>query len=59
MPSFIENPKKKIHISAGSEIAANLQVKNLIIDKSLYGLKTSTARKFMYLSELLLTLGFK
>jgi hypothetical protein len=37
----------------------NLYDKSLIIDGSLYGLKTSAARFHEYLSELLLRLGFK
>jgi hypothetical protein len=37
----------------------NLHGKNLIIDRSLYGLKTSAARFHEHLSESLLRLGFK
>jgi hypothetical protein len=36
--------KEKVYITAGSEFGANLHDKNLIIDKSLHGLKTSAAR---------------
>jgi hypothetical protein len=49
----------KLYITAGSEFGANLLGKNLIIDKSLYRLKTSAARFHEHLSESLLRLGFK
>jgi hypothetical protein len=48
-----------IFFPAGTEIVANLHGKNLIIDKSLYGLKTSAARFHEHLSEALLRLAFK
>jgi hypothetical protein len=48
--------KEKVYIISGPEFGATLYGKNLIIDKSLYGLKTSAARFHEYLSELL---GFK
>jgi hypothetical protein len=51
--------KEKVYIAAGPEFGANLHGKNLIIDKSLYGLKTSAARFYEHLSEPLLRLGFK
>jgi hypothetical protein len=51
--------KEKVYITAGPEFGANLHSKNLIIDKSLYGLKTSNARFHEHLSESLLRLGFK
>jgi hypothetical protein len=51
--------KEKVYITAGLEFGANLHGKNLIIDKSLYGLKTSAARFHEHLSESLLLLGFK
>jgi hypothetical protein len=51
--------KEKVYITAGPEFGVNLHGKNLIIDKSLYGLKTSAARFHEHLSESLLTLGFK
>jgi hypothetical protein len=51
--------KEKVYIPAGSEFLVNFYAKNLIIDKSLYGLKTSAARFQEYLSESLLRLGFK
>jgi hypothetical protein len=41
------------------EFGASLHGKNLLIDKSLYGLKTSAARFHEHLSESLLRLGFK
>jgi hypothetical protein len=44
---------------AGPEFGLDLHGKNLIIDKSLYGLKTSAARFHEHLSESLLRLGFK
>jgi hypothetical protein len=49
----------KVYITAGPEFGSNLHCKNLIIDKSLYGLKTSAARFHEHLSESLLNLGFK
>jgi hypothetical protein len=51
--------KEKVYITAGPEFGANLHGKNLIIDKSLYGLKTSAARFHEHLSESLLRLCFK
>jgi hypothetical protein len=51
--------KEKVYITAGPEFGVNLHGKNLIIDKSLYGLKTSAARFHENLSESLLRLGFK
>jgi hypothetical protein len=51
--------KEKVCITAGPEFGVDLHGKNLIIDKSLYGLKTSAARFHEHLSESLLRLGFK
>jgi hypothetical protein len=51
--------KEKIYITASPEFGASLHSKNLIIDKSLYGLKTSAARFHEYLNESLPRLGFK
>jgi hypothetical protein len=51
--------KDKVYITAGPEYGVDLHGKNLIIDKSLYGLKTSAARFHEHLSESLLRLGFK
>ena len=51
--------KEKVYITAGPEFGASLHGKNLIIDKSLYGLKTSAARFHEHLAESLLRLGFK
>jgi hypothetical protein len=51
--------KEKVYITAGPEFGASLYGKNLIIDKSFYGLKTSAARLHEHLSESLLRLGFK
>jgi hypothetical protein len=59
MPSYTEKTKEKVYITAGPEFILNLHGKNLIIDKSLYGLKTSAARLHERLSESLLKLGFK
>jgi hypothetical protein len=50
--------KEKFYITAYPEFGANLHSKNQIIDKSLYGLETSTARFHEYLSESLLRLRF-
>jgi hypothetical protein len=46
--------KEKVYITAGPEFGVNLHGKNLIIDKSLYGLNTSAGRFHEYLSEPLL-----
>jgi hypothetical protein len=54
-----EKTKEKVYITAGPEFGANSHGKNLIIDKSLYGLKTSAARFHEHLSESVLRLGFK
>jgi hypothetical protein len=51
--------KEKVYITAGPEFGTNLHGKNLVIDKSLYGLKTSAARFHEHLSESLLRLGIK
>jgi hypothetical protein len=51
--------KEDIYITAGPEFGTKLHAKNLIIDQSLYGLKTSAARFHEHLSESLLRLGFK
>jgi hypothetical protein len=51
--------KKKVYITVGPEFGAKLLGKNLIIDKYLYGLKTSAARFHEHLSESLLRLRFK
>jgi hypothetical protein len=51
--------KEKVYITAGPEFSASVNGKNLIIDKSLYGLKTSAARFHEHLSELLLRLVSK
>jgi hypothetical protein len=51
--------KEKVYITADPEFGIDLHGKNLIIDKSLYGLKTSAARFHEHLSESLLRLGFK
>jgi hypothetical protein len=46
-------------MTAGPEFGVDLHGKNLSIDKTLHGLKTSAARFHEHLSELLLRLGFK
>jgi hypothetical protein len=51
--------KEKVYATASPEHGVNLHGKNQIIDKSLYGLKTSAARFHEHLSESLLRLGFK
>jgi Reverse transcriptase (RNA-dependent DNA polymerase) len=51
--------KVKVYISAGSEFEIDLHGKNLIIDKSLYGLKASAARFHDHVDVSLLRLGFK
>jgi hypothetical protein len=52
------NTKEKVYITAGPEFGSPLYGKNLIINKSLYGLKTSAARFHEHLAESLLHLGF-
>jgi hypothetical protein len=54
-----EKTEEKVYITACPEFGASLYCKNLIIDKSLYGLKTSAARLHEHLSESILRLGFK
>jgi hypothetical protein len=49
--------KEKVYIIAGPEFRATLHGKILIIDKSLYGLKTSATRFHENLSESFLRLG--
>jgi hypothetical protein len=56
---LIWKTKQKVYITAGPEFGANLHGKNLIIDKSLCGLKNSAARFHEHLSESLLRLGYK
>jgi hypothetical protein len=51
--------REKVYITAGTEFEAKLHGKNLINDKTLYGLKTSASRFHEHLSESLLILGFK
>jgi hypothetical protein len=46
--------KEKVYVTGGSEFGENLNGKNLIIDKSLYGLNTSAARFHENLNESLL-----
>jgi hypothetical protein len=50
---------ENVYITSGPEFGENLRCKNLIIDLSLYGLKTSAARFHEHLSEPLLRLDFK
>jgi hypothetical protein len=60
MPFYMEKQRRKpIYITAGPEFGEKLHGTHLIIDKSLYGLKTSTVRFHEHLSESLLRLGFK
>jgi hypothetical protein len=51
--------KEKVRITVGSEFGIQLHGKSIIIDKSLYGLKTSAARFHEHLVESLLRLVFK
>jgi hypothetical protein len=51
--------KEKVFITDGPEFGASLHGENLIIDKSLYGLKTSATRFYEHLSESLLRFGFE
>jgi hypothetical protein len=51
--------KEKVYITVGPVFGATFCGKNLIINKSLYGLKTSAARFHEHLAESLFKLGFK
>src|SRR5687768_1496597 len=51
--------KEKVFVTAGPEFGNQLQGKMLIIDKALYGLKSSSARFHKYLSATLLSMGYK
>jgi hypothetical protein len=51
--------KEKVYITSGPEFGVDLHGKNLIIDKSSYGLRTSAAIFHEHLSQSLLRLGFK
>jgi hypothetical protein len=51
--------KDNVNITTGSEFGEDLSEKNLILKKSLHGLKTSTARLHVHFSESLLKLVFK
>ena len=51
--------REKIFIMAGPEFGPELQGKPLILDKSIYGLRTSAARFHEHLSEKLMTMGFR
>jgi hypothetical protein len=57
MSSYMEKQKRKS--IAVTEFGENLHDSNLIIDKSLYRLKTSAARFHEHLSESLLRLGIE
>jgi hypothetical protein len=46
---FYRKTKQKVCITAGPEFGTKLHDKNLIIDKSLYGLKTSAARFHVFI----------
>jgi hypothetical protein len=46
--------KEKVYMKAGPELGSALCGKNLIIKKSLYGLKTSVVRFLEYLAKSLL-----
>src|SRR3982751_4185006 len=51
--------KEKVFIIAGPEFGDKLLGKRLIIDKALYGLKSSSARFHVHLSDTLLSMGYK
>ena len=59
MPFLYGKTKQKVYITPGPEFGANVCGKNLIINMSFYGLKTSAARFHEHSSESLLRLGFK
>ena len=51
--------KERVYIIAGPEFGPELQGKRMVIEKSLYGLKSSAARFHEHLSATLKSLGFK
>jgi hypothetical protein len=57
-PSYMEKTKEKVYITASPEFGVDLHGRHLIIDESLYGLKTSADRFHEHLSESLLRLEF-
>jgi hypothetical protein len=50
---------EKVFVIAGHEFGKEVEGKRMIIDKSLYGLKTSSARFHEHLSEKLKLMGYK
>jgi hypothetical protein len=50
--------REKVYIRAGWEFRSNLQGRDLIVDKCLYGLRTSSARFHEHLSAKLRTMGY-
>jgi hypothetical protein len=56
---FYGKTKETFYITSSPEFGASLHGKNLIIDKSLYGLMTSAASFHEHLAESLPRLGFK
>ena len=51
--------KEKVYVIAGSEFGPVLKGKRLLIDKALYGLKSSSARFHEHLSATLISMGYK
>ena len=51
--------KEKVYIIAGPEFGEKLLGKKPLIDKALYGLKSSSARFHEHLSATLLSMGYK
>ena len=51
--------KEKVYIIAGPEFGRELEGKILVIDKALYGLRTSSARFHEHLATQLIKLGFR
>ena len=51
--------KEKVYVIAGPEFGPEIEGKRMIIEKSLYGLKSSSLRFHEHLSEKLRSLGFK
>ena len=54
-----DKTKEKVYVIAGPEYGEKLQGKMLLIDKALYGLKSSSARFHEHLSATLLSMGYK
>ena len=57
--SLYGKTKEKVYAIAGPEFGSKLLGKRLLIDKTLYGLKSSSAKFHDYLFATLLSMGYK